>query len=262
MTPSNPSNGNPYVIKIKDSNNVEHQVAPVNHTHSKSEVAGLEASLSMLGYEISKNEGNQLSRVKCKTDNSGNVQIEFLISDLEELYPERTAVVTWQNISNLQRALSDPDTTPTANSGNLVTSGGVKAALDGKANSSHTHTVSQITDFNSEVHSRVLAGIQEAIRGVDVKTVKVSSSTPFDIDETLAGGTMKNRQTLALVTNEDNDGDLMSAYIVSGDDVDIHFNDDNKKLENGMVYLISIIYSEDIDPQGSYFVSVVSEFTL
>lgn len=261
MTPSNPSSGNPYVIEILDSNNVKHQVAPVNHTHSTSEVVGLETALSRLGYEILKSEGYQTAIVRCRM-NSGNAQILLSLTDFAQTEGDRKAIITWQNMPNIQRALLDPDSAPTASSDKLVTSGGVKTALDGKANSSHTHTVSQITDFNSEVHSRVLAGIQEAIRGVDVKNVKVSSSTPFDIDETLAGGTMKNRQTLALVTNEDNDGDLMSAYIVSGGGVDIYFNDDNKKLENGMVYLISIIYSEYIDPQGSYFVSVVSEFTL
>ena len=42
------------------------------------------------------------------------------------------------NMDNLIRALLDPDTAPTANSNNLVTSGGVKAALDGKAPLSDT----------------------------------------------------------------------------------------------------------------------------
>lgn len=39
------------------------------------------------------------------------------------------------------------DTTPTGNSEKLITSGGVAAALSRKANTSHTHTKSQITDF-------------------------------------------------------------------------------------------------------------------
>lgn len=48
MQPSNPSNGNPNIIDIMDSNGVKHQVAPVNHTHSQSEVSGLQQALSVL----------------------------------------------------------------------------------------------------------------------------------------------------------------------------------------------------------------------
>ena len=43
------------------------------------------------------------------------------------------ATIDANNITNLQRALLNPDSTPTANSNNLVTSGGVKTALDSKA---------------------------------------------------------------------------------------------------------------------------------
>lgn len=42
-------------------------------------------------------------------------------------------------------AIKEVDTSPTVYSTNLITSGGVKAALDEKASSSHNHTASQIT---------------------------------------------------------------------------------------------------------------------
>ena len=42
---------------------------------------------------------------------------------------------------------SSVDTTPTSGSTKMVTSGGVFSALAGKANTSHTHSKSQITDF-------------------------------------------------------------------------------------------------------------------
>lgn len=38
--------------------------------------------------------------------------------------------ITVSKLPNLQRAINNPDSTPTANSNNLVTSGGVKAAID------------------------------------------------------------------------------------------------------------------------------------
>ena len=46
MTPSNNSNGNDPVYTIEDTNNVKHQVVPVAHTHSQSEVEGLSTALS------------------------------------------------------------------------------------------------------------------------------------------------------------------------------------------------------------------------
>ena len=95
MEPSNPTNGKPFIYRIMDAFGVNHQVVPVNHTHS--ELVGQTISLVINGQEI-------------------------------EIEPS--------DVPNLIRALSNPDTTPTASSNNLVTSGGVKAALDSKANAS------------------------------------------------------------------------------------------------------------------------------
>ena len=46
--------------------------------------------------------------------------------------------ITVSKLPNFQRAINNPDSTPTANSNNLVTSGGVYDALDGKAPKSDT----------------------------------------------------------------------------------------------------------------------------
>lgn len=48
MNPSNPSNGNAPIYKFKDSDNVERQAVPLNHTHSISEVTGLQAIIAEL----------------------------------------------------------------------------------------------------------------------------------------------------------------------------------------------------------------------
>jgi len=48
MTPSNPSNGNAPIYKFKDSDNVERQVVPLNHTHSISEVTDLQSTIAAL----------------------------------------------------------------------------------------------------------------------------------------------------------------------------------------------------------------------
>ena len=57
--------------------------------------------------------------------------------------------ITPENIANLVRALANPDSTPTANSDNLVTSGGVKAALNTKANANHSHDSISSDEDNS-----------------------------------------------------------------------------------------------------------------
>ncbi len=41
MTPTNPNNGNPLILRIMDALGVLHQVAPVNHTHKGDEVTGI-----------------------------------------------------------------------------------------------------------------------------------------------------------------------------------------------------------------------------
>lgn len=57
-----------------------------------------------------------------------------IVMGVGENAEDGSVIIDANNITNLQRALLNPDTTPTANSTNLVTSGGVKAALDGKTN--------------------------------------------------------------------------------------------------------------------------------
>lgn len=50
MTPANPNNGNPLILRIMDALGVLHQVAPVNHTHS--DLVGDSISLIIHGTEI------------------------------------------------------------------------------------------------------------------------------------------------------------------------------------------------------------------
>ena len=154
MTPSNPPNGQPLIYRICDAAGVFHLVAPVNHTHTYAEVPGLQDELSELWAGLSEKANqeamtealagkqNTLTFDPTPTDNSTNPvtsggvkaaldgkhnlvgqTISFVINGQEiEIEPS--------DVPNLIRALSDPDSTPTANSNNLVTSGGVKAAID------------------------------------------------------------------------------------------------------------------------------------
>lgn len=127
MTPSNPDNQQPLIYRIADALGVFHLVAPVNHTHSQAEIDGLESALAG---KADKNElGNDETFVQIDNDTlrlSGSQKIVLGIFDPDDEFVE----IRNDNIQNLRRALTNPDSTPTASSNNLVTSGGVKTAID------------------------------------------------------------------------------------------------------------------------------------
>ena len=168
MTPSNPDNQQPLIYRIADALGVFHLVAPVNHTHSQSEIQGLEAALSVkqdaLTFDTTPTEGSTnpvtSGGVKEAIDNhivstvtrddfeSGKYAQVFVLANggvgvqtstgfgvaLQINGNTKWFMVDPDTIDNLIRASQSPDSTPTANSNNLVTSGGVAAALATKAN--------------------------------------------------------------------------------------------------------------------------------
>ena len=131
MTLSNPTNGQPLIYRIMDALGVSHLVACINHTHEQSEVEGLPAALNnkapinhdhtSIGEDTDESAAEVIA-------NEGRVHIE--VREVSEGGGE--CDITPSNIGNLARALETPDSTPTTGSDKLVTSGGVKAALEGK----------------------------------------------------------------------------------------------------------------------------------
>ena len=131
MTPSNPSNGQPLIFRICDALGINHLVACFNHTHEQSEVANLQTDLAgKLAKLTSFTAGNF---VKVKSDGTMEDSGKKA-SDFADAAATATALEGKQNTLTF-------DTTPTAGSNNPVTSGGVKTALNGKADQVHTHTV-------------------------------------------------------------------------------------------------------------------------
>ena len=142
MTPSNPDNQQPLIYRICDALGVFHIVAPVNHTHAQSEVEGLTDALAAKAnttdvnnalnnksnsnhqhYYLSSSAGGKLGVYQ----NEGDEYIYIALFDNGTMYEYN---LTPSDLSNV----FSPDTTPTANSDKLVTSGGVAAALENKAN--------------------------------------------------------------------------------------------------------------------------------
>lgn len=193
MTPSNPTNSQPLIYRIADKLGVFHLVAPVNHTHSQSEIEGLSAALSgkqdaltfdtiptegsnnpvtsggikaalnqkapanfvptMIGRTV---EGEGRAEVRLANPEERGVVIRFIVERNGE--EEQSAEVNSENMANLLRALTDPDSTPTANSTNLVTSGGVKAAIDDVSKAVFGNVPYYITAAHEKmyVHTRIL----------------------------------------------------------------------------------------------------------
>ena len=109
MTPSNPSNSQPLIYRIMDALGVSHLVACINHTHEQSEVDGLVSDLA----------GKIAKLTSFTTGNFVKVKADGTLED------------SGKSASDFQTPLTF-DSTPTANSTNPVTSGGVKAALNDK----------------------------------------------------------------------------------------------------------------------------------
>ena len=257
MTPSNPSNNQPLIYRICDSLGVFHLVAPVDHAHAIGEVTGLAAAL------LSKADANhthsqiKTSNASVSVNSDGQVVIDgsdIYISSYRDDEGDE-ASITPTNIANLIRALHDPDSAPTADSDNLVTSGGVKTALDGKANTSHTHTTSQITDFNT----RAAQIVNQAIVGPHIGFVEAYQGNEFDLDS-MSGE--PNREVKFLLSDaKGGNTEHISDILVSQDNT-VFWDNANRAIDPNNFYLVSVIFStlnEDY-PDGCFYVSVVAEY--
>lgn len=170
----------------------------------------------------------------------------------------------YSRVSGLEVALGEKqdtltfDTTPIINSTNPVTSGGVKAALDGKANSSHVHNVSDISGLPfSGLHFFVMDSIYD-----DVDMDKLFTPEGF---QTMVSG----RKTVIVQNSTSSIVDL-GAFFISQTSVPVHTNQDlpSTTIEVGgyalcTIYLVDKLESihEHTDYDFCYFVVLEQVFT-
>ena len=175
MTPTPPSGSNPLIYRIADALGITHLVVAVQHSHLMSEIEGLVSALAgkmdaKTIDSVPANNADHLVSSKGVYDalmainnlssitsyGSAIVHAEAGNNPLVQIALQRTgetlvdAKISLANIANLNRALANPDSTPTAGSDNLVTSGGVKAALDAK------YSINQV-DENDEQEAHLSA---------------------------------------------------------------------------------------------------------
>lgn len=125
MTPNNPTNNQPLIYRIADALGVFHLVAPVNHTHAPSEIDGLDDVIDELFAGLNE---------KANTE------------DVNDALAGKQNVLTF-------------DSTPTADSTNPVTSGGVKAAIDDATKAAFISSMPYIITATHEkmrVYTRIL----------------------------------------------------------------------------------------------------------
>ena len=158
MTPSNPDNNQPLIYRIADNLGVFHLVAPVDHTHLTTEVSGLTEALATKANAAAVETAlagkmDKKTIDSAPTANSNNLVtsggVKAALNGKRDLVGQTISLIIngqeieieSSDVPNLIRALSNPDSTPTANSDKLVTSGGVKAAIDAATNVIETNDV-------------------------------------------------------------------------------------------------------------------------
>ena len=121
-------------------------LASAEHTHTKSQITDLSKMLT----KVSASGGNgEISLTNSYSDGSFDSSVVELSGYVDNAsYSNGILKLKRKNLLPDITAFT-ADSSPTSGSRQLVESGGVYTALAAKANTSHTHTKSQITDFPS-----------------------------------------------------------------------------------------------------------------
>lgn len=163
MEPNNPDNQQPLIYRIADAAGVFHLVAPVNHTHTYQDVPGLAGELnelwSGLNEKANAEDVTEALAGKANAIGAGSPSGGIVIAGTSgEIARSNKTIPDLENaIAAKQDALTF-DTTPTANSNNPVTSGGVKAAIDDATKAVFGSMPYYITAAHEKmkVHTRIL----------------------------------------------------------------------------------------------------------
>lgn len=139
--------------------------ADVDHGHTLEDIEDFDGS------EIKSGGENEPAYVRAYTTVVGSLKRHvkaFCDKFILSIRGEEDVVISSTNLPNLVRALSVPDSTPTVDSDNLITSGGVAAALAGIVNNSKSLAISEsngtITIAYNELHT--IKSLDDLVNGV------------------------------------------------------------------------------------------------
>ena len=163
MEPNNPDNQQPLIYRIADAAGVFHLVAPVNHTHTYQDVQGLSGELnglwSGLNEKANAEDVTEALAGKANAIVAGSPTGGIVIANTAgELIRSPKTITDLENAIAAKQDALIFDTTPTANSTNPVTSGGVKAAIDDATKAVFGSMPYYITSAHEKmyVHTRIL----------------------------------------------------------------------------------------------------------
>ena len=163
MEPNNPDNQQPLIYRIADAAGVFHLVAPVNHTHTYQDVPGLAGELnelwSGLNEKANAEDVTEALAGKANAIGAGSPSGGIVIANTAgELMRSPKTITDLENAIAAKQDALIFDTTPTANSTNPVTSGGVKAAIDDATKAVFGSMPYYITAAHEKmyVHTRIL----------------------------------------------------------------------------------------------------------
>ena len=219
MTPTPPSGSNPLIYRIADALGVFHLVAPVIHTHTISEITDLDSYIpDQIAGGASGHEAYFaiLSNGAIAGSTNTGFGIALRVNGQTKIFE-----VTADTIENLLRAQSNPDSTPTADSDKLVTSGGVKAALDEKNQirqddtETSDHAIVSATASEGDVY--ILLSVRE---GNNIKSVHI---TPDNMENLIRALLNPDTAPTANSTNLVTSGGVKAALVAKANKDDVDF---------------------------------------
>ena len=151
--------------------------AAVNHSHNVSDITGMDTAL-----KSKIQDGDNLIEIS-GDDTDGEIHINLMSEGDEGEGEDNDFYLDADDLNNVFH----PTTTPTPGSSKLITSGGVHAALNDKAEASHNHTVGQVAGLEA-----ILLNVEARIKRLESA---VSSSLPDSAWETIEDLSFDGNQT-------------------------------------------------------------------
>lgn len=172
---------------VKDKNGTSYGLDPAQHLHSESE-GWLSTIVNRLQTAINgKAASTHTQAISTITGLQTALDGKAAKNEIVSLDEDETAKVHVHTNGDIELkgigvTGTAVDSTPTANSTKIVTSGGVSAALAGKSDDGHTHDGADVTTHIDGASINLNTAIQNLKNWLNHKADKVALSTTMDVD--------------------------------------------------------------------------------
>ena len=167
---------------------------------------------------------------------------------------ENEIELTLDELPNILRAISDPDSMPTANSDKLVTSGGVKAALDGKQGTL-TFDTTPTAGSNNPVTS---GGVKAALDNITSIRVYNAQASAKPLIEDLFGDSNLAKVDAGIINHTGADSSIADLLSLSSGHT-LVLPDNAPSIPNGKMVVLHIYR---LPTQGNFLIGVGDIYTI